>query len=72
MDVRRTQAAAAIEEAVASNYATGFQRARVRTCIGSIAKHFHTMTSLNSLTVLPGNTSVASVRPPTACVARGA
>ena len=49
MDVRRAQAAAAIGEAVASNYATGFQRARARTCIGSIAKHFHTMDSLDSL-----------------------
>ena len=72
MDVRRAQAAAVIGEAVASNYATGFQRARAHTCIGSIAKHFHIMDSLNSLNVPPGNTSVASVRPPTARVAHGA
>lgn len=72
MDGRRAQAAAAIGEAVASNYATGFERARARTCIGSIAKHFHTMNSLNSLNMPPGDTSVASVRPPTAHVAHGA
>jgi hypothetical protein len=72
MDVRRVQAAAAIGEAVASKHATGIQRAGARTSIGSHAKQIHTLTKLNSLNVLPGCTSVAPVRPPTACVARGA
>ena len=72
MDVRRAQAAAAIGEAVASKHATGIQRAGARTSIGSHAKQIHTLTKLNSLNVLPGCTSVSPVRPPTACVARGA
>ena len=72
MDVRRAQAAAAIGEAVASKDATGTQRAGARTSIGSHAKQIHTLTNLNSLNVLPGCTSVSPVRPPTACVARGA
>ena len=72
MDVRRAQAAAASGEAVASKDSTGIQRAGARTSIGSHGKQIHTMNSLNSLNVLPGNTSVAPVRPPTACVVRGA
>ena len=72
MDVRRVQAAAAIGEAVASKHATGIQRAGARTSIGSHAKQIHTLTKLNSLNVLPGCTLFAPVRPPTACVVRGA
>jgi hypothetical protein len=72
MDVRRAQAAAASGEAVASKDSTGIQRAGARTSIGSHVKQIHTLANLNSLNVLPGCTHFAPVRPPTACVVRGA